>query len=176
MTLAPSVANAQEETPKNRVNVSLMGGFPRLGGLDVEYFLAKDLPHVGFKASYGMFPDLIPEVKTNIQYGGVAGHYYFSKKCRGIYTGLEYGVLRGHASQVEDRMTDLTVVFHAFQGKLGIKTGEKVFFRGEFGYTLYTFNIDQANDFTNQTYGIQIKPTLNVLHLPSLSVGLGFRI
>lgn len=157
-----------------RYNLSAMVGFPILVGLNAEYVLPYVHNHWAVNASYSYIPNPVPSAETRVRYASIGVNGYFNQKGRGWYGGLEYGRLSAHADYIDNKEVNIDVGFNCLNAKLGVKAGKRLFFRFETGYSLYFFNIDEANEFLSKTYGIRVSPKLEYIHFPNLSLGLGF--
>lgn len=158
----------------NRYRISLLGGLPRIGGLQAEYVLPMANNHFGIKADVSVLPNLFPNSKTFTRYTGLGVNTYLNKTGSGPYAGLSYGTLFIRADEIENDIVDLDVRFNWWSSQIGIKTGKRFFFRFELGYSLIYYDVDKANEFLNETYGVEIKPTINFLHFPNGSIGFGY--
>lgn len=166
--------NGQDTLEVNRYRVSLLGGLPRIGGIQAEYILPMANNHFGFKADVSVLPNLFPESKTFTSYTGVGVNTYLNKIGSGPYVGLSYGELFIRADEIENDPVDLDVRFKWISSQIGVKAGKRLYFRCELGYSLIFYDVDKANEFLNETYGIEINPTINFLHFPNGSIGFGY--
>lgn len=158
----------------NRTRISLLGGLPRIAGLQAEYVLPAANNHFGIKADVSVLPNLFPESKTFTRYTGLGFNTYLNKKGTGPYAGFSYGHLFIRADEIGNDPVDLDVSFKWVTTQLGIKAGKRLFFQLELGYSLIFYDVDKANEFLNETYGVEIKPTINFLHFPNGSIGFGY--
>lgn len=157
------------------INLGVSAGFPIVGGFNAE-FTPLSLKKFGLAVNYSRWNDIIPQAKTTVNYlsGGI-NFYPFAPK-RGFYAGLEYGRQSIHATEIDGDETDVKLDLKYTNFKLGLRTKKRLFFRGEIGYSLITYNIDEVNDFLLETYEIEVNPTLKFIQLPNVSVGIGYRL
>lgn len=177
--LLSSYVSRGQEQPKDtqsdihRFSVSALAGLPRLAGVQAEYIIKPLNNHLGLNLSLSRLPNIFPYSKTNTNYFGLGGNWFFKPQGTGLYGGFEYGRLTINASEIDNRDVDLSAQFNWLCPKLGIKAGNRAFFRFELGYSLIFFNIDDTNTFLRETYGVEVRPSLNYLHFPNGSIGLG---
>ena len=158
----------------NRNRISVLAGLPRLAGLQIEHVLPIANNHLSLTGDVSLLPNIFPESQTFTSYLGLGVNGYFNKNGSGPYIGLGYGSLYIRADEIDNDPVDLDVRFNWLSGHAGVKAGKKLFFRFELGYSMIFYDIDKANQFLNETYGIEIKPTISFLHLPNTSIGIGY--
>lgn len=162
-----------EEVKVKSVNLSLQAGFPYLTGGNLEYLL----PHTGGRftitSDFGYVPINISETETTIKYWGVGGNIYFLPKGRGPYLGIDYGQLPISTTRIEDETVNYKATFQTFNSKLGLKLGKTVFARLEVGYSIILYDLEDANEYLYNSYGIRINPTISYLQFLNGKLGLG---
>lgn len=176
IVLLPSFSFSQEteEPTLNRTSLSLDIGFPNIAGLNGEYLLPYASNRFSIYADLSYLPNLVPYSTTYIKYYGIGSHYYFNKKGNGAYIGLGYGKLPISTSELDGDEVDLSVDFDFLNTKIGAKLGKKLFFKIEAGYSMIFYDIDKANEYLTEAYGIQINPKISFLQLMNARIGFGY--
>lgn len=148
LTLLFSGVFAQDDflsTPKFSVGAQI--GFPTLAGLNIEVSLTKLLPHYTAYLDAAILPVNIAQTNTVAQSYQLGMNYYFKQRHRGFYFGADAGSLLFSTSRIEENEVDYNGRFTAINGKLGFITKSRFYFRIEAGYSLFLFNLYEANDF-----------------------------
>ena len=179
LVLCVPISNGQEEAPQEDLpkshNITAQLGFPVFTGLNYEY----RLPVLGRKLApeidLGFFPFSGEGYSTSVTYYALGANYYFLNNFKPLYIGADYGTMPVHTTEIDGEVVDRRIQFTMFNTRLGINTGQTVFFRFELGYSLIFYDIDEANDYLSESYGVRIKPSLDYLQLPNLTLGLGYK-
>lgn len=158
----------------HRTRISALAGLPRIAGFQGEYVPNAFNNHLGLKVDVSVLPNLYPESKTNTRYTGIGLNAYANQNGTGPYLGMSYGHLFITADEIDNDPVDIDVSFKWLTSQVGVKAGKRFFFRFELGYSLIFFDVDKANEFLNETYGVEVKPTINFLHFPNASIGIGY--
>jgi hypothetical protein len=172
---SPYFALGQEDTSEiKRFRISIDIGFPNLAGLNGEYIIPSPSNHFSINSDISYLPNIIPNTKTILKYYSIGSNYYFGKNAKGLYLGLGAGKLPIKTTQIEGNDADISVNFSMLNSKIGLKIGSNAFFKLELGYSMVFYDIDEANEYLNKTYGIQINSSLNFLQLMNGKIGFGF--
>ncbi|MFT4900083.1 MAG: hypothetical protein ACI9U0_001884 [Flavobacteriales bacterium] len=169
-----SQENENKEHEINRSRISLDVGFPNIVGLSGEYILPFVSNHFSINADITYLPNFVPNSKTTISYYSLGSNIYFNKKGKGLYFGFGYGHLPIRTTEIENKKVDISVDFSIFNSKLGLKIGTTAFIKFEIGYSMMFYNIEEANYYMDETYGLQINPTIDFLHLMNGKIGFGY--
>jgi hypothetical protein len=172
----PIFAQEEDQTDKiKRNNITVQAGFPMLTGLNYEYRLPLLNNKLAPEADFGIIPFSSDGYSTTATFYAIGLNYYFLNKFEPLYVGFNYGSMPIHTTELDGETVDESIQFQTLNSKLGLNLGQSVFFRFEIGYSLIFYNIDEANDYLSESYGVRIKPSLDFLQLPNLKLGVGVK-
>lgn len=168
-------ADSDDSSPLKKFSFSVQGGFPSLAGVGIEYRLPILKNRITVGTNLGYLPIIAENFASSFQYFSFGSNYFFGPKSKVFYAGLDYGLLPIAATEVDGENVDIGALFQLVNSKVGIKLGNRLFYKLEMGYTLMMYDIEEANEYLNETYGVSINPAIKVLQLPNITTGLGFR-
>lgn len=171
------VGFSQDETAPEkikRMNISFNAGFPSLTGINLEYIISKANNRFSITSDIGYLPISRNSYSSTFSYFSLGGNYHFSKKGKGLYFGMDFGVLPINTTKVEGKIVDYNANFTSLNSKFGIKAGKSVFFKMEVGYSLFFYDLEDANEYLSNTYGFTITPSIDFLQLLNGKMGVGF--
>ncbi len=172
---AKGQASGSDSVKVNRSRITLTAGAPIIAGLHVEYLTPINKNRFSVTADFGRVPSIVQGAKGFIRYAGVGVNRYFNTTGTKYYTGLEYGNQFVQLNELDGDPVDINVQFQWISPKLGMTLGNQLFFRMELGYSIILFNIDRANEFLDETFGVRVIPTQDFIYLPNLHLGLGVK-
>lgn len=176
LVLSTQLILAQEDPKPEKINrfyVSLNAGFPSLTGVNLEYIIPKSNNRFSINADLGYLPINTNSFNTTLTYYSLGGNFHFSKTGKGAYFGIDYGKLPVKTTKVENKEVNQNATFTSINSKFGIKVGKAVFFKLELGYSIFLYDIEEANEYLSNTYGIKITPSIDFLQLLNGKIGFG---
>lgn len=165
--------NETQEVEIKSVNLSIQAGFPYLTGGNLEYVLPGTKARLALTADFGYVPINISQTETTLKYWGLGGNIYFLPKGRGPYIGFDYGQLPISTTRIENEEVDYNAKFQSYNSKLGVKFGKSLFVRLEVGYSIVLYDLEDANDYLYNSYGIRINPSIDYLQFLNGRFGFG---
>ena len=164
-----------------RVGVEI--GLPNVYGLNLEYVTpmlnSRLAPTIDF--SYLNVPQENCETcDVDFTYLELGANYYFTKEGQGTYGHLSFGSMRLQAIDNHPfwGYAEGEGLINLLNAKIGVKSGNTIFFRLEIGYSLIISS--ELNDLEYTEYGgPQLPPLTRPIEEPrasGLTVGIGFGI
>lgn len=138
-----SSAQDSDNPDLRRFRIGVKAGVPNIIGGNAEYVLPILDNHLAPYLDYSTFSLEVDGVDTSFNFFEIGSNVYFNNKGKGLYASLSYG-----SFNLEGTYTDAeTIGGEVFEGeaegdidittfnlKLGVKLGNKFYFRAEAGY------------------------------------------
>lgn len=173
--------HAQEIKPKYSVEeeynleIGLEAGLPIVAGLNLSTAIPKSKGRLRCNFSGSVIPNMFPESKSTFSYVGAGLEYYPFKRYNGLHLGGKYNIQTFSLKEIDAKDVDVKTSFQWLQLFAGYSTHGRLFFSADVGYSIILFDLQNANEFLMETYSIEVKPTLDFIHLPTLQLGIGYR-
>ena len=171
-----------------RLSLGIKLGIPNIAGISVEGITPILENRIAPFFDYSSFPVNTDETDIDLKYSEFGSNFYFGDQGKGVYFGIGFGALNtdivfrdenfnkdGNQGSWEGKNSNK---INTTNLKLGIKTGEKVYFRLELGYGIGsipdtveakgTFTYDDSNGVKQS---VSLTETQELPAIPGVSSG-----
>lgn len=136
-------AQNSDDPDLRRFRIGLKAGVPNIIGGNAEYVLPILDNHLAPYLDYSTFSLEVDGVDTSFNFFEIGSNVYFNNRGKGLYASLSYGSFNLEGTYTDAETIDGEVFEGEAEGdidittfnlKLGVKLGNKFYFRAEAGY------------------------------------------
>jgi len=157
------------------LEVGVEVGLPIVAGLNISSAIPKSKGRIRCNFSGSLIPNLFPESKSTFSFVGAGLEYYPCTRYNGLHVGGKYSIQTFRLKEIDAKIVNVKTSFQWLQLFAGYSHRGSVFFSADVDYSIILFDLQNANEFLMETYNVEVKPTLDFIHLPTIQLGIGYR-